>query len=410
MFGSNKSLMIPKKTKRFFSGSDLADKLSSEFFFEGAVCNFAISGQGNKEHMISHVLGASAGRLPVIVLHNNNNGMMAEIANVWTQEFGSLTYAEEGPLWSCSTGQFEPFLGMGEQDIIQILRQLTDVLGYQATPSFERVVKAHLSILRHMGCPYSLSGLHYLCSFEDLEEFQNNVLALNCSPAEKNRIIANLCLANEKEQEQFEQFRSMISRMAYEAEKSGWTPNGEVGSMSITTAIRNRAMMTISISAAKSPFLLAYLAQELQLHIDERCLLLIDDVYLENSGILSVLRETGFEFRFGILSGNILEMISSNLEEAQRFCEKLDLIVLLRHNVDTTADALSALLGNEEIVKETETAGVGKEFFAWIPGTKHKAVARSLENERRVKSERILDLRDGEAIVFRTGSNEIIFL
>ena len=410
MFGSNKSLMVSKKTKRFFSGSDLADKLSPEFFFEDTVCNFAISGQGNKEHMISHVLGASAGRLPVIVLHNNNNGMMAEIANVWTQEFGSLSYAEDGPLWSCTTGQFEPFLGMDEQDIIQIFKHLTTVAGYTATASFERVVKAHLSILRHMDCAYSLSGLYYLCGFDDLEEFQSNILALDCSTTEKNRIISNLCLANEKERDQFEQFRSMISRMAYEAKKSGWNPDGEVGSMSITTAIRNRAMMTLSVSATKSPFLLAYLSQELQLHIDERCLLIIDDVYLENTGILSVLREAGFDFRFGILSSNILEMISSDMEEARRFCENFALIVLLRHNVATTAEAVSVLLGVEEIVKQPEAAGTGKELFAWLPGTKHKTVTSTEEDQLRVKPDQILELRDGEAIVFRTGTNEIVFL
>lgn len=410
MFGSNLPAVFSKKGMKLFSGSDLADKLYPEFFFEGAVRNFAISGQGNKEHMIAHVLGAVAGRMPVVVLHNNNNGMMAEIASVWTQEFGSLDYAEDGPLWSCSTGQFEPFLGMEEQDIVQILKNLTDVAGYTATASFERVVKAHLSILRHMGCAYSLSGLHYLCGFEDLEEFQSNILALDCSPMEKNRIIANLGLSSEKDREQFEQFRSMIFRMAYEAGKSGWNPDGEVGSMSITTALKNRAMMTISVSATKSPFLLAYLGQELQLHSDEQCLLLIDDIYLEHSGILSVLRETGYDFRFGILSSNILEMISKDTAEAQRFCENFDLIVLLRHNVATTADALSVLLGNEEITKESQTSGSGKEFFAWLPASKHKSVTYSVEEQRRVKPDQILDLMDGQAIVFRTDSNEIIFL
>lgn len=410
MFETNKPALVSKKSPKLFSGGDLADRLGPAFFCENSICNFAISGQGNKEHMISHVLGAAAGRLPVIVLHNNNHGIMAEIASVWTREFGSLDYAEEGPLWSCSTGEFEPFLGLEEQDIIHILKNLLEAAGYTATASFERVVKAHLTILRHMDCPYSLSGLYYLCSFEDLEEFQDNILALDCSNMEKNRIIANLGLADDKDREQFEQFRSMICQMAYEAKKSGWTSDGSVGSMSITTAIQKRAMMTLSISATKSSFLLAYLGQELQLHSDEPCLLLILDVRLENSGILPVLGDAGSDFRFGILSSNILDMISSDVDEAQRFCENFDLIVLLRHNVATTAESLSALLGSEEICKESRTSGSGKEYFAWLPGSKHKSVTYTVEEQRRVKPDQILGLMDNQAILFRTASNEIVLL
>ena len=410
-FGKNKlALAVQKPARRFGGGWDLADRLGPHFFFEDRVRNFAISGQGNKEHLITHVLGMTAGRMPVIVLHNNNHGMMAEIARVWTQEFGSLEYDQDGPLWSGSTGGFEPFLGLEEMDIVGILKDLGEVAGYSCTASFEKVVRAHLSILKYMDCPYSLSGLKYLCDFEDLEEFQSNIMLLPCSPMEKNRIIVGLGLSNEKDREQFEQFRSMIQRMAYEAKRSGWDPDTGVGTMSITTAIARRALMTVSVSAGKSPFFMAYLARELRLYSDEPCLLLIDEVLLESSGLVSVLRESGFDFRFGILGSNLLEIIGGERTEAQKFCEKLDLLVLLRHNVATTADALSELLGNMEVSKESSTSGTARDFFGWLPESKQKSVTMTVQEQRRVKPEQIMDLADEQAIVFHPAANEILLL
>lgn len=413
MLGRNKLAVIPSQTTkptRLFAAKDLADRLAPHFFFENSICNFAISGQGNKEHLISPVLKAAMGRLPVIILHNENHGMMAEIARVWTEKYGSVENAPAGPLWSCSTGEFEPFLGLDEMDIVQILKKLAEGMGYSCTANFEKVVGAHLSILRHMNCDYSLSGLYYLCGFEDLEAFQRNIIALSCSLNEKNRIIANLGLANEKDKEQFDQFRSMIFRMGYEAKRSGWNAEDGVGSMSVSSAIHSHATMTLSVSASKSPLLMAYLGQELHLHNDQPCLLIIDDVLLENSDIVSALRESGFHFRFCILGSNILEVIGGDRTDAHKFCEQLDLLILLRHNMSTTADALSELLGKVEIRKEAEAFGTGRNFFSILPRTEQKTVTYTTEEQRRVKTEQIMTLDSNSAIVFHADSNEILFL
>lgn len=413
MFRQNKLVPATSKAVKhggLFTAKDLADKLAPYFFSENTICNFAISGQGNREHLISRVLEAVAGRMPVITLHNENYGMMAEIARVWTDTFGSLEYDQSGPLWACSTGEFEPFLGLEEMDIVQIAKKLAEAAGYPCTASFEKVVRSHLDILKYMNCPYSLSGLYYLCSFEDLEEFQGNIMALDCSIHERTRIIANLGLANEKVREQFDQFRAIILRMAYEAKNSGWSPENGVGAMSVATAIQRRAMMSLSISGSRAPLLMTYLGQELHLFNHQQCLLIIDDVLLENSGIVSVLREAGFDFRFGILSPNVLEVIGGERSEAQKFCEKLDLLVLLRHNVSTTADALSELLGIVEVEKKSEATGTGRAFFHFLPSTQQNTITYTTEEQRRIKPEQIMSLGENKAIVFHAASNEIYFL
>lgn len=388
-------------------GKDLADKLEPYFFFEDGICNFAISGQGDRAHLICGVLDNAAGRLPVIVLHNEDNSMMAEIARVWQEKYGSV---DNGPLWSCNTGGFEPFLGLNDEDTICIMKKLAQSAGYTPTAVFERVVDAHLNILRHMDCPNSLSGLNYLCGFRDLDEFQSNILKLDCGAREANRILADMGLADPSGREQFDIFRSVIRTLSAQAKKSGWKDDGQsAGFMSVSSALENRALMTLSISPSNAPLLMTYLGQELLLHNRAQCLLLIDDIMLEGSDIIPALREAGFDFRFGIIGSNILEMMGSDQAQAQRFCEKLDVLVLLQHKVNTTADAMSELLGTTEVSKESNAVGSGRGFFSLLPSTAHKTVTYTTEEQRRVKPEQIMNLGNA-AIVFHTATNQIFFV
>lgn len=402
--------LITKKRNGLMHSRDLADKLESYLIYEGKPCNFAISGQGDKEHLIKHVLGYCFKRLPVIILHNNNHRMIAKVAQVWQEDFESLEYADGGPLWCCDNGAFEPLLGMDEMDIVHTLINIAQVMGYKCTAAFEKVVKAHLSILRHAGCEYSLTGLSYLCSFEDLEEFQSNILALQCSPSEKNQILANIGIANEKDREQFDQFRSIISRLAYDAGKSGWSTDGEVGCMSISSAIQNNAVLTINVSSSKSPYLLAYLGQEMKLHLDESVLLLIDEVNLSGSGIPEILKDASWEFRFGLLGTNVMNMIDKEKTVAQEFCEKLELIVLTKHRTAPTAGAYSELFGTVEVDKQTTTMSRGKEFWAFLPDHEGESVSFVKDDRPRVRVEQIMNLLDNQVILFDTDTNGVLLL
>lgn len=410
MRGENKLAVKTQQRRNWPVGlfhRDLADKLEPFFFFEDGICNFGISGQGDRAHLICSVLDNAAGRLPVIVLHNEDHAIMAEIARVWQEKYGAL---DNGPLWSCNTGGFEPLLGLNDEDIICIMKKLAQSAGYTTTAAFERVVDAHLNILHYMDCDNSLSGLNYLCGFRNLEEFQSNILLLDCGEREASRILADMGLADPAGREQFDIFRSVIRTLSTQAKKSGWKDGTQnAGFMSVSSAIENRALMTLSVSPSSAPLLMTYLGQEILLHNKAQCLLLIDDVMLENSEIIPALREAGFDFRFGILGSNILEMMDADQTQAQRFCEKLDVLVLLRHNVNTTADAMSELLGTMQVSKESNAVGSGRGFFSLLPSTAHKTVTYTTEDQRRVKPEQIMNLRD-EAIVFHTASNQIFLV
>lgn len=407
---SNLPAVIKKKPAFPLSRMDLADRLHSYLIFEDMPCNFAISGQGDKEHLIKHVLGHCFKRMPVIILHNQNHGMLSKVAQVWQEEFESLEYADGGPLWSCDHGGFEPFLEMDDEDVVQILVELAQVAGYSNSAVFEKVVRAHLKILHHAHLDVSLTGLHYLCSFEDLEEFQNNIMALECSLGEKNQIMASIGIIGDSKTEALDNFRSIISRLSYQAAKSGWSQDQAVGCMNITTAIQNNAVMALNVNSSNAAFLLAYLGHELRLHLGQNLLLLIDEVNLTGTGIPAVLKDAAWDFRFGILGGNVLDLMDSDTETAQKFCEKLDLMILTKHRTATVASPYSDLIGTVQAEKQTTTYSRGKEFLAFLPDHENESRAYTLEDRPRVRVDQIQNLHDKQVILFDTSTNGVLLL
>lgn len=410
MFGSNKFAPTGGRASAFFSRKRLPDRLAPYFFRDGKVCNFAISGQGEKEILLTPVFFAAAGCLPIVVLHNDSLSMVGQCVNVWGEKFGIVSSDGPGALWRCDSGCFEPFLGMRDSDVVHVLQKLVTFLSESYTASFEKVVRAHLAILRGMNCACSLSGLYYLCGFENLEEFQENIRMLNCSEEEISRILMNLGLSNEKHLEQFELFRSIIQRLAYEAERSGWSMDERVGTMSITEAVNTGAAMLLGINGNKSPLLLEYVGQELSLYSDRSMLVIVDDVRLGSSSIIPVLHEAGERLQFGIIGSNVLDVIGCDGKTVSKFCERLDRIVVLKHKVATTAEELIKLIGMVEIEKESRTEGMGKGYYNFLPNTKNRSVTYSRDDRERIKAEEILRLGDDQAILFNTETNEIIRL
>jgi len=217
-------------------------------------------------------------------------------------------------------------------------------------------------------------------------------------------------LSNEKHLEQFELFRSIIQRLAYEAERSGWSMDERVGTMSITEAVNTGAAMLLGINGNKSPLLLEYVGQELSLYSDRSMLVIVDDVRLGGSSIIPVLHEAGERLQFGIIGSNVLDVIGCDGKTVNKFCERLDRIVVLKHKVATTAEELIKLIGMVEIEKESRTEGMGKGYYSFLPNTKNRSVTYSRDDRERIKAEEILRLGDDRAILFNTETNEIIQL
>lgn len=391
--------------KRLFR-KGLPEKLEPWFYIEEQVCDFAISGQGADTSVLHYLLDVEAGNLPVIILHSNKASAKAEVAMVWNNKFGSLD--EGGTLWSADEGGFEPFLGMDDEDVIEILRKLAQMQNITCGPQFDKVAAAHLKILHLMECDNSLSGLFYLCSFDDMEELQGNILQLPCSSREKDLILANLGLANGQSMEQYDLFRMVVKAFARQAKTCGWVNDNEDGMMNITTALSRRAMLLLGISAAKAPMVMTYLREELLLHNDKEFLLIVDDVKLGDSGIISVLEETGRRFRVVLLSHNILGLIGGEISCAQSFCGGLDRIILLKHAVETDAAEVVKLLGTHEVERETVTKGTGQGFWDWMPKTQSRSVAVSTEDRQRVDARELLELKENKAIVFDMQTNGIL--
>lgn len=383
-----------------------ANRLSDYFFTEGRICNFGISGQADKTLLLYDVLFDAAGRIPVLILHNGSTAMRSEVALVWADKFGS---AEAEGRWDTHEGGFEPFLMLDRVEITQFLRKMAEAKGFTCNVYFNRIVGAFLKILDKLGCSYSLTGLNYLCSIENNEEFRENVLELDCNESEKIRILADLGLSDEKSQEQMEILRMVVAQFAYEAKRCGWDSRMPVDEIDMMTAVEKNAVLLLDISAARYPLMMIYLAEELRLLDRKEILLLIDDVCLDQSEIAKILREAGPELRFGILGSNILDVIGGKKEEAQQFCDKLDCLVLLRHATGTAAQAVAELAGTHEVERETITKGMGKKAFAFLPDMFNEGKTVAKEDRFRIQPEELVKLPDNRAILLDMRTGEIIY-
>ncbi|MBR6826131.1 MAG: hypothetical protein IKM59_06245, partial [Oscillospiraceae bacterium] len=239
--------------------------LGRYLFADHSICNFAISGAGPLQAVVTDELRVTQGVLPVIILHGNDTNMMGLSATLWQEKYGNGNGNNNAPFWVCGNGSFEPFLGMDPMDVADTMQLLARNAGFECTAHFNEVVQGHLHVLSHLGCDCCLSGLYYLASFKNLAEFESNINALNCSENEKQAILWELGLSDRENKKQFDIFRNVILRLAHEAKNSGWTPDNVLGTMNISTAIQNRATLLLNIDSNRSEYLMQYICQELRI-------------------------------------------------------------------------------------------------------------------------------------------------
>lgn len=371
--------------------------------------NFIISGGASpneKYEPLYQFLETFIGSYPMIVIHNNDVHMEALVAQSW-QDSG---VGETSPLWIVDQRhpEFEPFVSMSDMQVVTTMRQLANKLRYTVTPRFERVIRAHISILKELEVPISLSGFNYLCQFQDMGEFYDNILTLPCGEVAGRRIWADLGADSEDSNNQFDLFRTVISNLAGDSVQSGWNTENSVATKNCLEAIRQNATMLLSVNDLYTELLLPYLVEELKSNNQQPFILLIDGVRINDEHLSEYLRRGNSGCYCGIISENVVDAISGDENEFLRFTERMNCFIFFKHGTGKTAISLSEIIGRYDHTKVEASQGTARGFFSFLPRDRHEDIRFSTENRYRVMPEEITGLYPGQAIVFDATTDQII--
>lgn len=373
----------------------------------GNISNFIISGgvtSDERYEAVSQVLYSEIGKMPMVILHNEDIHIEAMVIQAW-QSTNAQT-----PLWVVNNrnAEFEPFYGMNEMQVVTTFRQLAVKLNYTVTPRFERVIRAHLMILKELDIPVSLSGLYYLCGFYDMGEFHDNVMALPCGESVARRIWADLGVDSDDGNSQFDLFRAVVNNLANEAEQSGWNPDNNISEYNCLKILEAGGTLVLSVNDMYTDLLMSYLLQELKTNREQQFVLLLDNVKVNDEHFQEYLRNTSSGCICGVIAENVVEMVGGDESNFLRFVERMDSIVLFKHSTGKTAVTLSEIFGKYDYTKLEVSRGTNKGFFDLLPTGRHDDMRYSTENRYRVMPEEIIGLRAGQAIVFDLSRDQII--
>ncbi len=371
--------------------------------------NFVISGGVDPEEaldLLRPYLTAYVGKYPMVVLHNGSRRLVSAVAQAWKQSGGE----RQSPLWVVDREHpdFEPFCGMSTPQVLNTLRRLAVNMGYTVTPRFERVAKAHIAILEALEIPVSLSGLSYLCGFEDMGQFHNNILTA-CGQEQGRRIWADLGAGSEDANNQFDLFRGVISRLAGEAEHWGWSGDNSVAGVTPAAAVEQGATLLLSVDHDREELLSSYLASELRSMPRKPFILLLWGLRLGDEDLLNHLCSRPPACRFGIITHNIVDAAGRDTNAYGRLAEAVDRVLLLKHRTAGTASVLSESIGHYDHIRVEESSGTSQGTFQVLPRDRHSDVRTGTENRCRVMPEDIIALQPGQAILFDTTTNDVVY-
>lgn len=411
--GSGRSLeKLNRAVSNVFSSSGDMVSMGSFICADGDPVNFVISGGESMDRLeaLYNLLQRSMGRYPIIVLHNNDRNIERVFNSFWARLFEGAPYSGRPQIWLANTvfRDFEPFDQMTDIQIISAIRQMARKLDYTPTPRLERVVRAHIEILRQLNVPVTLTGFSYLCQFNDMGELRDNIMALPCGPREAQRIWADLGVGADDNNSQFDLFRTVIMNLASDAFQSGWSFDNRVGRYNIIRAVREGATFLLNVNDMYAELLLEYLTEELKLSCWRHFLLIIDGISIRNSQIINFLRQANPNCHLGIIADNAVDVLGQNEEPFLSMAERFNTFVILKHNTGKVASVFSEMIGKYEHTKVEESRGSGRGFFSILPRDIHKDKHYSTENRYRVMPEEIIALGPGQAIIFNTDNDQII--
>lgn len=399
------------QTSNVFSSRGSLQNISSFICNGGTPLNFIISGgveADDRYQSVYPILDLVVGKIPIIILHTGNIPIETMASESWRTIY--TDGAKSVPLWICNDRNacFEPFLNMNEMQIVTCCRLLASKLNYVVTPRFERVVRAHLRVLKELNIPFSLSGLYYLCQFHDMGEFYDNIMALPIDQSFAKIIWADLGADDENGNSQFDLFRAVINNLAHDVEKSGWNADNTVCDSNCLSAVAHNAVFSLPVNELYSTLILTYLSVELTMLGNVPFLLLIDGVKINDSNFLEYISSLSNGNSIGLISENVVDQIGADEAAFLRFAERINCFVLFKHSTGRTAVTLSEVLGKFDYTKIEASQGVSRGFFKYLPRDRHEDVRYSTENRYRVMPEEIIGLRAGQAIIFDTKFDQII--
>lgn len=364
--------------------------------------NFMISGDPNgysRYLPLQYTFNELIGRLPIVVLHDGNSHIEDVLYKGWIINNGKDI---DVPLWLVNQQrtELEPFYGMTEMQVVACFRQIALKLEYKLTPKFDKIVRAHLDILKLLDIEISLSGLYYLSQFKDMVEFQGNVMEMEGGLA--------LWAALNTDEEDFELFRSCVDYLAYDASQSGWNQDNTISHENCISTVKNNAVMSICINPMYDEILLRYFAEEIRAISNTPFLLIIDNVLMNDNRFREIIRNSPNCY-IGIVAKDAINTISGEQEDFSKFAEKINSFILFKSGTGDAANRISEIMGNYDHLQMTATSGTSKETFSIFSRDRHQDVSYSTENRKRVMPEDIISLGDGQAIVFDAINDVIIY-
>lgn len=405
----NEAGQINQQMSNVYYAQGRLEDLGAYLCSSGELVPFVISGGAQPDERYAPLydfFDTFIGRFPMIILHNGDIHIEAMAIQAW-EASGTC---EMSPLWAVNqrSARFEPFYGMSAQQVTAVVRQLAKKLGYTPLPRLERITRAHIEILTQLEIPVSLSGFFYLCQFEDMGEFHENILALPCGEEVGRRIWADLGVDGEESGGQFDLFRTVIFGLARDAVQSGWSEDNSVADLNCLEAIRRGGTLLLSANDLYAELLLPYLVEEWKGSGRTPFILLIDGMRIEDSQMLDYLRHPSAGCCCGIISENIVDAVPGDENDFQRFAEQIRCFIFFKHGTAKTAAALSEIMGRCDHAKVESSQGVSRGFFQFLPRDRHEDVRCSIENRYRVMPEEITGLRAGQAVVFDASEDQII--
>lgn len=373
---------------------------------DGRVRNFLISGGVSRDRHVCmmETLSCLAGRAPLIVIHGNDPYAETAVVEAWRNApaDGKRPLAVAG----VSNRLFEPFLGMSIMQTIACLRVLALKLGYTPQPSFERVVRAHITILENLRLPISLSGFYYLTEFRDMGKFRANICALPCGEEAGARLWADLGV--DTDISQLDLFRAVITNLAGESAQSGWDPGRSIGTCNCITAIREGKTFVLSVDPAYITLLMPYLVEELKAAGICEYMMILDNVAVCDEMMEHVSR-SGANLHCALCADNAVECFAGDEEKFQRFGGKMNSFVFMKHVTAKAAGAVAELCGKFDRSRAEVSEGTGRGFFNILPEGRHSDVRYSTENTYRIMPETIMGLVQGQAVIYDAAEDRIIY-
>lgn len=365
--------------------------------------NFVISGGVNivdRLSLLHSYLKRFIGQNPIVVMHGEDTLLEQVLFDL------SQKYNCKYDIVNIHNKIYEPFLGMEETQIIKVLKNIASQLQYTMTPHFENVVRTYMKILSKLNIPICLSGFYYLCTFDDIQEFHQNIIEL-FGEEQGYRVWSAFEIDNPYCNTQYELFHIIILRLADSFKKNGWSDDFQYGNINLLQETKNSNIISISINNLFNDITQIYFAEELK-GLNKNTVFLIDDVKLNDASFYNLLEEA--RFHCGIISRDLMNMVGNNEQFLVRFIEKSRLLIILKHGTSINAEFFSKIIGNYEHIKTDYTEGVNHDYFKLFPKGKQKSIHRSIENKYRVMPEQIMSLDKNQAVILDILNNKILFL